>query len=47
LEEVLNLSTRVLVMRGGTIAGELQRSEATQERVMQLMGGAQSRIENN
>jgi ABC-type sugar transport system ATPase subunit len=47
LEEVLNLSSRVLVMRGGLIAGELQRSEATQERVMQLMSGAQSRMECN
>jgi ABC-type sugar transport system ATPase subunit len=47
LEEVLNLSTRVIVMRGGTIAGELRRSDATQERVMQLMGGATSRMECN
>lgn len=47
LEEVLNLSTRVLVMRSGTIAGELRGSEATQERVMQLMGGAQSAMELN
>jgi ABC-type sugar transport system ATPase subunit len=37
LPEVLNLSTRVLVMREGRIAGELTRGEATQERVMKLM----------
>lgn len=39
LPEVLNLSTRVLVMRNGRVAGMLDRSEATQERVMQLMAG--------
>ena len=39
LPEVLNLSTRVLVMRNGRMAGILERAEATQERVMQLMVG--------
>jgi len=39
LPEVLNISTRVLVMRNGRVAGVLNRSEATQERVMQLMAG--------
>lgn len=39
LPEVLNLSTRILVMRNGTVAGLLERSEATEERVMQLMAG--------
>jgi ABC-type sugar transport system ATPase subunit len=39
LPEVLNLSTRVLVMRNGRVAGTLGRLEATQERVMQLMAG--------
>ncbi|MDR3459717.1 MAG: sugar ABC transporter ATP-binding protein [Verrucomicrobiae bacterium] len=39
LPEVLNLSTRVIVMRNGRIAGRLDRAEATQERVMQLMAG--------
>jgi len=39
LPEVLNLSTRVMVMRNGRVAGMLNRSEATQERVMQLMAG--------
>jgi ABC-type sugar transport system ATPase subunit len=39
LPEVLNLSTRVIVMRNGSVAGLLDRAEATQERVMQLMAG--------
>ena len=39
LPEVLNLSTRILVMRNGQVAGTLNRFEATQERVMQLMAG--------
>jgi ABC-type sugar transport system ATPase subunit len=37
LPEVLNLSTRILVLRGGSIAGELTRGEATQDAVMRLM----------
>jgi ABC-type sugar transport system ATPase subunit len=43
LPEVLNLSTRVLVMRNGCLAGALPRAEATQEKVMQLMGGRDGR----
>lgn len=39
LPEVLNLSTRLMVMRNGRVAGFLQRAEATQEKVMQLMAG--------
>jgi ABC-type sugar transport system ATPase subunit len=39
LPEVINLSTRILVMRNGRIAGELTREEATQERVLRLMAG--------
>jgi ABC-type sugar transport system ATPase subunit len=39
LTEVLNLSTRVIVMRKGQIAGELNRAEATAERVLKLMTG--------
>ncbi len=39
LPEVLNISTRVLVMRNGRVAGVLDRAEATQERVMKLMAG--------
>ncbi len=39
LPEVLGMSDRVLVMREGTIAGELSRAEATQERIMALATG--------
>jgi len=39
LPEVLNLSTRILVMRGGRLVGELDREEATQERLLRLMAG--------
>jgi ABC-type sugar transport system ATPase subunit len=37
LPEVLNLSTRILVMREGQIVGEVPRAQATQERVIRLM----------
>ena len=37
LPEVLNLSTRILVLRGGRIAGELTRAEASQEKLLRLM----------
>jgi ABC-type sugar transport system ATPase subunit len=37
LPEVLNLSTRILVLRGGRLAGELSRAEATQDGLMRLM----------
>jgi ABC-type sugar transport system ATPase subunit len=36
LPEVLAMRDRILVMRGGTIAGEVPRAEATQERVLSL-----------
>ena len=39
LPEVLHLSTRVLVMRAGRVAGVLERTEASEERVMELMAG--------
>ena len=39
LPEVINLSTRILVMRDGKIAGELSRQEASQESVLRLMAG--------
>ena len=39
LPEVINLSSRVLVMRDGRLAGELSRAEATQESVLRLMAG--------
>ena len=39
LPEVLNLSTRIIVLREGKIAGELPRERATQAAVMRLMAG--------
>ena len=39
LPEVINLSTRVIVMREGRIAGELPRAEATQDAILRLMAG--------
>ncbi len=39
LPEVLNLSTRILVLRSGRVAGELSREEADQGAVMRLMAG--------
>jgi ABC-type sugar transport system ATPase subunit len=39
LPELLALSTRVLVMREGTLVGELPGTEARQENVMRLMAG--------
>ncbi len=39
LPEVLNLSTRILVLRSGRIAGELSREEADQGKVMRMMAG--------
>lgn len=39
LPEVINLSTRVLVMRAGKLVGEVARPEATQENLMRLMAG--------
>jgi ABC-type sugar transport system ATPase subunit len=37
LPEVLTLSTRILVMRDGRLAGELHRAEATLEKLLHLM----------
>ena len=39
LPEVMHLSTRILVLREGRIAGELPREQATQAAVMRLMAG--------
>ena len=39
LPEVLNLSTRIMVLRSGRIAGELSREEADQGTVMRMMAG--------
>jgi ribose transport system ATP-binding protein len=39
LPEILNLSTRIIVLRDGRIAGELPRAQATQYALMRLMAG--------
>jgi ABC-type sugar transport system ATPase subunit len=36
LEEVLGMSDRILVMRDGRVSGEINRAQATAERVMAL-----------
>jgi carbohydrate kinase (thermoresistant glucokinase family) len=43
LPEVINLSTRILVMREGAIAGELSRDQASQDAVLRLMAGVTAR----
>jgi ABC-type sugar transport system ATPase subunit len=40
LPELLNVSTRIIVLRDGRVAGELSRIEATQAKVLRLMAGA-------
>jgi ABC-type sugar transport system ATPase subunit len=39
LPEILNLSSRILVMRQGRVAAMLRRDEASQEKIMQHMAG--------
>jgi len=39
MPEILNLSTRILVFRGGRTVGELTRAASTQEGLMRLMAG--------
>jgi len=39
LPEILGMSDRIVVMHAGTIAGDLNRDEATQERVLELALG--------
>jgi ABC-type sugar transport system ATPase subunit len=39
LPELLNLSTRILVMREGRIVGELPRASATQDQLLRMMSG--------
>jgi rhamnose transport system ATP-binding protein len=40
LPEILDISDRILIMRRGTIAGELSRAEATAERVLAMALGS-------
>jgi ABC-type sugar transport system ATPase subunit len=39
LPELINLATRILVLRNGRIVGELSRAEAAQDRLLRLMAG--------
>ena len=41
LPEILGMSDRILVMHEGTIAGELSREDATQEKIMHLATGGE------
>ena len=36
MPELLGVCDKILVMSGGRLAGELERDEATQERIMEL-----------
>jgi ABC-type sugar transport system ATPase subunit len=46
LPEVLALSTRILVLRHGRLAGTVDRAQATQDRLLRLMtGGARGGVE--
>jgi ABC-type sugar transport system ATPase subunit len=40
LPEVVHLSTRIIVLRNGGVAGQLPRAQATQAGLMRLMAGA-------
>jgi ABC-type sugar transport system ATPase subunit len=42
LPELINLSTRILVLRHGRVAGEVSRADATQDRLLRLMTGLES-----
>jgi ABC-type sugar transport system ATPase subunit len=42
LPELLSLSTRILVLRAGAVAGEVPRAQATEEAVMRLMAGVEA-----
>ena len=39
LPELLNLSTRLLVLRGGRVVGEVAREDATQDGLLRMMAG--------
>jgi ABC-type sugar transport system ATPase subunit len=40
LPEILGMSDRVAVMRGGTVVGVMSRDEATQQKILELGLGA-------
>ena len=39
MEEILGMSDRIIVLHDGMVAGELQRSQFSQENVLQLASG--------
>jgi len=41
LPEIMNLSRRVLVMRGGELVGEVEREDFSQARLLRLMAGVE------
>ena len=43
LPELLNLSSRVLVLRSGLVVGELEREAASQDALLRLMAGLEAR----
>jgi ABC-type sugar transport system ATPase subunit len=42
LPELINLSTRILVLRAGRVVGEVAREDATQEGLLRLMAGLEA-----
>ncbi len=47
LPELLNLSTRIIVLRGGRMVAELSREDATQDRLLRLMTGLEDAVERD
>ena len=43
LPEVMNLSRRLLVLRGGRISGELSHADFSQSAIMRLMAGVEAK----
>jgi len=44
LPELINLSTRILVLRSGHVVGEVSRTDATQEGLLRLMTGLEPAV---
>jgi ABC-type sugar transport system ATPase subunit len=43
LPEVINLSRRIIVMRQGAVAGELDRADFSQTNLMRFMAGIEAK----
>ncbi|HEY9173713.1 MAG TPA: hypothetical protein VI136_15615 [Verrucomicrobiae bacterium] len=43
LPEIMNLSRRIIVMRDGHVAGELERADFSQPALMRLMAGVEAK----